>query len=159
MKERKKFFVNNRLNKGYKKRFNSEVSDVEAFKKNNLHLLPPIEIIEQYESYYPGTFKKLMEMTQKEQQNRHELAALEIKQNAKMAFYGRITGILYIIIIALCVAVLALTDHSILAALFTLIAFSCLYLLAYYFRNNLYPIHNHRKKFRATKSNINEPSS
>ncbi len=146
MRERKKFFVSNRLNKGYKKRFDTELSDMETFKKQNAHLLPPIEVIEQYESHYPGIFKKLIEMSQKEQQNRHSLAVLEIENAAKMSSYGRIAGVLYIIIIALCVTNLTLNGYPIIAGLFALAGFSCVYLLAYYFKNTAHQ-KNDRRKF------------
>lgn len=154
MRERKKFFVNNRLNKGYRKRFDTELSDIEAFKKQNVHLLPPIEVIEQYESHYPGIFKKLMEMSQKEQQNRHLLAALEIEKAAKMSSYGRIAGLLYIIIISLSVTNLTLNGYPIIAGLFTLAGFSCMYFVAYYCKNNTFP-RNDRRKFIHYKSRTN----
>lgn len=154
MRERKKFFVNNRLNKGYKTRFDTELSDVEAFKKQNVHLLPPIEVIEQYESHYPGIFKKLMEMSQKEQHNRHLLAALEIEKAAKMSSYGRIAGLLYIIIISLSVTNLTLNGYPIIAGLFTLAGFSCVYFLAYYLKNTSHQ-KNDRKKFIPYKSRTN----
>lgn len=154
MRERKKFFVNNRLNKGYKKRFDIELSDFDTFKKQNAHLLPPIEVIEQYEAHYPGIFKKLIEMSQKEQQNRYLLATLEIERAAQMSTYGRIAGVLYIIIICLCVTSLTLHGHQIIAGLFTLAGFSCVYFLAYYLKNTSYH-RSDRKKFSAYQSRAN----
>ena len=154
MRERKKFFVNNRLNKGYKRTFDTELSDIETFKKQNVHLLPPIEVIEQYESHYPGIFKKLIEMSQKEQQNRHLLATLEIEKAAKMSSYGRIAGVVYIIIISLCVTNLSLNGYSVIAGLFTVAGFSCLYFLAFYFKNTTYQ-KNDRRKFGSYQTRTN----
>ena len=62
MKESKKFFDNNRLNKGYSRVVNFYQSDANLIRKKYKHVLPPIEMTEQYEELYPGTFEKLLDM-------------------------------------------------------------------------------------------------
>jgi len=61
MKESKNFFDNNRLNKGYSRVINFHQSDANLIRKKYRHVLPPIEMIEQYEELYPGTLQRVSE--------------------------------------------------------------------------------------------------
>ena len=73
MKERKKFFDNNRLNKGHKKLSNSSQSDANVVRKKYQHVLPPIDMLEHYEELNPGTLDKLLDMAEREQNHRHSI--------------------------------------------------------------------------------------
>ena len=97
MKENKKFFDNNCLNKGYKKikRRDHNMRD-ETFN----HMLPPLEIMEEYEAKYPGTFKALIQMAQKEQQHRHKMHHLEMEREASYKKFGQISAIICLVIIS-----------------------------------------------------------
>lgn len=85
MKETKNFFTkNNRLNKGYSKPLNSREQDNNFYRKKFEHILPPIDVMSEYENIHPGTLEKLINMAQKEQTHRHalELKNLEVQEKA-----------------------------------------------------------------------------
>ena len=134
MKENKKFFYNNRLNKGYKKIQDNQSSDFDDFKKQNLNILPPIDMMEEYEEKHPGTFNLLMSMAQKEQKHRHEMELLEIQKYNNIAKYGRIFAIWYIIIIS--ITSIALLENVNLAVIFIVCAFATILCVSYVFTRN-----------------------
>ena len=74
IKETKKFFADNRLNKGYKKQKNPN-NKAEQINYRHTHnsFLPPINLIEHYEEIYPGTLKKLIEMAKNDQDYKHKI--------------------------------------------------------------------------------------
>ena len=75
MKEVKNFFTRgNRLNKGYAKVHGLKESDANNFyRKRFEHVLPPVDIMTEYEDIHPGTLEKLIAMAEKEQIHRHKL--------------------------------------------------------------------------------------
>ena len=129
-KEIKTFFnKDNKLNRGYKKMSNPREADDSFYRKKFEHLLPPIDILNEYENIYPGTLAKLMEMTQKEQQHR-QAAELIYAENYKLAVKMGRNG-LVMAIIAICITTIILAYiNDMIPVLFPLLGFSMISLLA-----------------------------
>ena len=100
MKERKKFFDNNRLNKGHKKLPNPVQSDANVVRKKYQHILPPIEMLEHYEELNPGTIDKLLDMAQKEQNHRHSIDLITIEKYNKATKLGRMFSLVFVALIS-----------------------------------------------------------
>ena len=124
MKESKKFFDNNRLNKGYSKVINFHQSDANLIRKKYRHVLPPIEMIEQYEELYPGTLQRLLDMAQLEQNHRHSRDLLEIEEQDRATKLGKMFGLVLVAIISLAVIILVTLGSTLIGALFALCGFS-----------------------------------
>lgn len=135
MKDSKKFFYNNRLNKGYSKIYNNNQTDLNLAKKKYQSMLPPIDMIEEYEELYPGTLDKLFDMAQKEQNHRHSLNLLETKNHAKATALGRICALIFISMIAISSLSLALLGFILLAALLITASFISITIISYYHSN------------------------
>lgn len=133
MKESKKFFDNNRLNKGYSKISNFYQSDASVIRKKYKDILPPIEMTEQYEELYPGTFERLLDMAQREQNHRHSMDLLEIERHARATKLGRIFALIFVGIVAIAVAILVSLGTTLIAILFALFAFSCITIVSYFY--------------------------
>ena len=131
MKESKKFFDNNRLNKGYGKVINFHQSDANLILKKYRHVLPPIEMIEQYEELYPGTLQKLLDMAQLEQNHRHARDLLEIDGQDRAAKLGKMFGLILVAIISLGAIILVTLGSALIGALFALFGFSCITIVSY----------------------------
>ncbi len=131
MKESKKFFDNNRLNKGYSRIINFHQSDASLIRKKYKHVLPPIEMTEQYEELYPGTFEKLLDMAQREQNHRHSMDLLEIERHARATKLGRMFALVFVAIVACGAVILAAIGEALIATLFALFAFSCITIVSY----------------------------
>lgn len=96
MKETKRFFnKNNRLNKGYAKTFSVNESDNNFYRKKFEHILPPIDLISEYENIYPGTLKELMNMAQKEQAHKHAIDLKNLKTQERIAKLTRICLLIF----------------------------------------------------------------
>lgn len=107
MKETKSFFINNnRLNKGYAKAFKPRESDDSFYRKKFEHILPPIDVLTQYEDIHPGTLEKLVNMAQKEQIHKHELDLKNLKMRKNIAKLTRICllilGISGLLVFGIC---------------------------------------------------------
>lgn len=144
MKETRKFFENNRLNKGYGKMPNYRQNDVSIMRKKYGHVLPPVDIMAEYEELNPGTVEKLMDMAQKEQNHRHSMDLLEIEKYNRASKLGRMFSLILIAIISITTLVLA-TFSDIIAIIFPVISFASIAVAAYFY-----------SKINITKSNIKE---
>jgi uncharacterized membrane protein len=131
MKESKKFFDNNRLNKGYSRVINFYQSDANLIRKKYRHVLPPIEMIEQYEELYPGTLQRLLEMAQLEQNHRHSRELLEIEEQGRATKLGRMFGLGLVAIISLSAIILVTLGSTLIGVLFALCGFSCITIVSY----------------------------
>ncbi|XVN40275.1 MAG: DUF2335 domain-containing protein [Rickettsia endosymbiont of Argas persicus] len=106
MKETKSFFnKNNRLNKGYAKTFSVNESDNNFYRKKFEHILPPIDVITEYENIYPGTLEKLINMAQKEQAHKHDIDHKNLKRQESVA---KLTRICLLIFSISCLAILGI---------------------------------------------------
>lgn len=132
MKENKKFFYNNRLNKGYSKISNPEKTDLSLMRKRYKHMLPPLDLLEEYEEQYPGTFDKLLNMAQKEQEHRHAIEILALEKCAYASKMGRIFSAILVALIITGTFMLVVYGAMFMAALFVLAAFSCIMFVSYF---------------------------
>jgi uncharacterized membrane protein len=121
MKENKKFFANNnRLNKGHTKVTDSiKKFDNNYYNKKFDHVLPPIDLMEHYEEMYPGTLSKLIAMAEKEQAHKHKMNIKSIEVYEEVTKKGRISAIIFIMMVCLSVIILSLLGHVIIASVFS----------------------------------------
>lgn len=109
MKETKSFFTNNnRLNKGYAKTFSVHESDSSFYRKKFEHILPPIDLITEYENIYPGILEKLVSMAQKEQMHKHDLELKNLKMQERIDKLTRIC----LLVFGVCLVVLIFFNYS-----------------------------------------------
>ncbi len=87
MTERKNFFHKNNLNKGHAKQGASSEEQQQAHELADKYknLVPPLEIMQEYEAQFPGAFDKLMKLTEKEQAHKHKVQELQIQNSQKWA--------------------------------------------------------------------------
>lgn len=93
MKESKKFFEDNRLNRGFTQTSRNNKSDNDnhnALYAKYKHVLPPLDVLEQYEELHPGTVQKLLEMAKREQDHRHSMELRAFKKHHKAVKLGRL---------------------------------------------------------------------
>jgi uncharacterized membrane protein len=133
MKDNKKFFYNNRLNKGYSKVIDNKRSDVSLIRKKYKHVLPPLDIVEEYEEQHPGTFDKIFDMAQKEQEHRHSMDLLEIEKHAQATKMGRIFALVFVTIITLATLLLTMTQNFFMAVIFASLAFATITIVSYFY--------------------------
>lgn len=124
MKETKKFFDTNRLNKGYNKSLVYKQSDTGANNGNQYkHVLPPLSIMAEYEEMHPGTIKKVLDLAQKEQEHRHAMELLALTNHEKAVKIGRQSAIILVGIIAFAAVIMAFDGHYMIASIFSLAGF------------------------------------
>lgn len=137
MKETKKFFENNRLNKGYSKIANPNKTDMSYIRSQFKHVLPPIDLIAEYEELVPGTFVKLLDMAQSEQNHRHTLDLIAQEKYNRATIMGRYFALILVAMISLTTGVLALTGFAFVAIAFAASAFACIAVVSsLYSKNN-----------------------
>lgn len=136
MKERKKFFDNNRLNKGHKKLPNPVQSDANVVRKKYQHILPPIEMLEHYEELNPGTIDKLLDMAQKEQNHRHSIDLITIEKYNKATKLGRMFSLVFVALISIASLMLVAAGSMFVAAIFAFSAFACITIVSYFYSKN-----------------------
>lgn len=103
MKYTKKYFNTTRLNKGYSHKDERREDDISIIKKKYQHILPPIDVVTEYENLYPGTLEKIIKMAQKDQENQRELAEKEIDRKYKNGLILRILSLIGIIFVVVCI--------------------------------------------------------
>ena len=155
MKESKSFFDNNRLNKGYSK-VNARKSDASVIRKKYQHILPPIEMMEEYEELNPGTCERIFSMAEKEQKHRHSMDILTMEKYSRTVRLGRIFALIFIVVIAIATLILAIAGSIISSLVFAISAFACITIISYFYSKK--PIYkestyNQYNVSRPTKSN------
>lgn len=123
MKERKKFFDNNRLNRGYKKVINYKQSDINVIRQKFKHILPPIDLINEYEEVSPGTLDKLLDMAKSEQNHRHMLEISANDKYYKAVNMGRYFSLVLVAIISIASIALTLLHQEYIALGFIFASF------------------------------------
>ena len=146
MKETKKFFTNNRLNRGQKRSSNIKQSDVSVIRKEYKHILPPIDILEHYEEIYPGTLEKLLFMAEKEQNHRHSIDLSIIERHARSTHLGRIFSLIFIAIVSSTTLGLSIIGNYKEASIFAISSFLCISLVSYLYSKNI-PVKEKNKTF------------
>ena len=153
MKESKKFFDRNHLNKGYKElpKLSSKSSQNTSskFRKKYQSFLPPIEVIEYYEELYPGTLATLLSMAKKEQSYRHSLNMLDVRINAKSLVFGRVCSLIYIVFVAITSITLVLIGSIWLAAIFITISFASIGIISFFYSRNSSSIINRSRLIKS----------
>lgn len=119
MKENKSFFAsNNRLNKGYAKIIDPHQPDHRFYRKKFEHILPPLELLDEYETLHPGMITRLIAMSEKEQLHRHQLEMKNIETYKNLVKKGRVSSIGFIIILAIITALFAKYNNCMVAIVF-----------------------------------------
>ncbi|MDG1436383.1 MAG: DUF2335 domain-containing protein [Rickettsiaceae bacterium] len=154
MRETKKFFDNNRLNRGSSKVYNNKQSDASIVARKYQHVLPPIDIMEQYEELNPGSSAKLFQMAEKEQSHRHSLEMKAIDSEKRANCFGRIFALLFVCIVAIVALALFILGSIILASVFTVSAFSSVAFVSYMSSKG-----NRRREIGYNKYNNNNHSN
>ncbi len=121
MKETKNFFTkNNRLNKGYSKPLNSREQDNNFYRKKFEHILPPIDVMSEYENIHPGTLEKLISMAQKEQTHRHALELKNLEVQEKATKVSKVCALVFGIFLLSSIIFLILLEKFIIAGIMIL---------------------------------------
>ena len=123
MKETKKFFENNRLNRGYARIANTQKSDIAIMRERYKYVLPPIDVIAEYEDLRPGTFNRLLNMAESEQHHRHASDLLALEKQDKATRLGRVCSLLFVALICATAIILSLLGSVISAISFAILAF------------------------------------
>lgn len=90
MKESKKFFEDNRLNRGAAQGSKNKSDNDNGLYAKYKHVLPPLDVLEQYEELHPGTVARLLDMAKKEQEHRHAMELRAFKKHHKAVKLGRL---------------------------------------------------------------------
>lgn len=128
MKETKKFFDTNYLNKGYTKISTNKPARGKSGGSNHLykHILPPMDIISEYEELSPGILEKIVAMAQKEQNHRHSIELHNTEKYTKASEMGRKSALILVAIIAVAVVILAFGGHYMVASILAISAFGAI---------------------------------
>jgi uncharacterized membrane protein len=158
-KEVKSFYGNDRLNKGYVEE-QVEITGVEKAPTSPVsrkydNLLPPIEVITEYEDIYPGTFEKIIKMAEAEQKQKFlmdQAASIAYEKSRRLgALFGMFTAAL------ICVTTYKLAEKDLVTGLiFALAGFGAVFGLSFasMFRR---PSHENRNRHHHNR-NRNERS-
>lgn len=150
MKERKKFFDNNRLNKGHKKLSNSSQSDANVVRKKYQHVLPPIDMLEHYEELNPGTLDKLLDMAEREQNHRHSIDLMAMEKHNRATTLGRVFSLVFVAFISITALMLVIAGSIFVAAVFAFSAFACITIVSYFYSKN--SLSKESSRIKSTKS-------
>ncbi len=123
MKTYKKFFEHDGLNKGYTRSDGIASNNTNNFKQKYQNILPPIDMVEQYEELYPGTFKQLINMSEQEQKHRHSMERLQIEKENKSLYIGKIFSLFFVIAICITTATLSFIGNFVEASIFAAASF------------------------------------
>jgi len=133
-KEVKSFYGNDRLNKGYVEE-QVEITGVEKAPTSPVsrkydNLLPPIEVITEYEDLYPGTFEKIMKMAEAEQKQKFlmdQAASIAYEKSRRLgALFGTFTAAL------ICGVTYKLAEKDLVAGLvFAIVGFGAVFGLSF----------------------------
>lgn len=149
MKETKKFFDNNRLNKGYTRSSNYIQSDTSLFRQRNQNVLPPLEVMSAYEELNPGTLENLLDMAKREQNHRHTIELLALEKRSRSLKNSRLFFVVFVAIISITSVIMALLTTIETLNIFLISAFSSL-AVASVFTNKI--SEQIEQKFQPTKS-------
>ena len=157
MKERKKFFDNNCLNKGHKKISNLSQSDVNVVRKKYQHVLPPIDMLEHYEELNPGTLDKLLGMAEREQNHRHSIDLISMEKHNRANTLGKVFALVFVSFISITALMLVIVGSIVVAAVLIFSAFACITIVSYFYsKNSLSKEFNGMKSSKPGSSKINK---
>lgn len=136
MKEVKRFFEHNRLNKGYSRSNNHIQTDQALFRKKYEHILPPIDILAEYEELTPGITEKLLDMAKREQNHRHSLELVVIERQNRSLKNSRLFFLIFVFLICFTAPILALFADITTVNIFLISAFASLAVTAVFVTNS-----------------------
>lgn len=124
MKEIKTFFgKDNKLNKGYTKTVNVRENDNVFYQKKFTHILPPIDVINEFENIHPGTLARLMDMAEKEQNHRQALDLVHFDSQARAFKAGRYFALMFMVAACLTTIALAVIASAYIGIIFAIVVF------------------------------------
>ncbi|KAJ6644983.1 NAD kinase [Pseudolycoriella hygida] len=88
-------------------------TDHSFYRKKFEHVLPPLDLLEEYENLYPGTIARLMAMSEKEQVHRHNMEIKNMQSYETLVKKGRVSTIIFVITLAIITAFLSQFDYLI----------------------------------------------
>jgi uncharacterized membrane protein len=133
MKENKAFFNNNdnRLNKGYAKASHFRSVSSGSYRRQFEHVLPPIDLISQYEDLNPGTLKRLIELAAQEQKNKYNIELINLENKRHSIKFGQIAALISILIACVSVVTLIICGAIKSAIIFSIITLTALSVIFY----------------------------
>ncbi len=138
MKEIKTFFTkDNRLNKGYSKTSNIRELDSSFYRKKFEHILPPIDLISEYENINPGTLAKLIDMAEQDQHHKHAIDLVNLENYNRAQKMGRIFALVFIGLICLTTIILTMLGKIFVALIFSCSAFLAIGVTSFISANNI----------------------
>lgn len=145
-KEMKKFYSEDKLNKGYS---NLSTNNLESKKTSDQFsdVLPPLEVIQEYEELYPGTLDKILKLAEQEQNQKYQIEQVNISARERGYRMGALAGIFSLIIISSASYKIA-TVNSQLSALFFVSAFIAVFAISFlsYIKNAPKTFNKNKKK-------------
>jgi uncharacterized membrane protein len=151
MKENKKFFDNNHLNKGHKRLSNAKQNEVIRNKFH--HVLPPIEMMEHYEELNPGTLDKLLDMAKSEQNHRHSIDLMAMEKHNKATQLGRVFSLVFVAFVSITCLLMIIIGSFVAASVFAFSAFGCITIVSYFYSKNSLNKEAAREKWGGAKNN------
>lgn len=134
MRKIKTFFnKDNHLNKGYAKNLlGIKESDYKHQEVKFKHILPPIDLISEYEYLKPGTLAKIINMAEQEQCHKHKIDQMNLKKMHSILKIGRICAFLSITFICLTTVFLTKQGYIAGALIFSCSAFFIIGVMFFY---------------------------
>lgn len=159
MKETRKFFDNNKLNKGYSRITNQRPVNTKSNMIEYNNFLPPIDVIEAYEEIYPGVTEKLFYMAEQEQKHKHDAELILLRQQQKLQKLGKLCAVIFIAIVSMTTVILA--EHHFVAAAFSASAFLAVVvsLCFYYFKSQIRRLFGSEENNRERRHHNNGPKA
>ncbi|MDX1917251.1 MAG: hypothetical protein SFT68_04630 [Rickettsiaceae bacterium] len=130
-KEVKKYYHEDKLNRGYKKHSDNNTDKEAQFEPStNSDFLIPIEVMMRYEEFLPGSFEKILKLAHQEQEKKFQLEKIAIEANYKITRMSKLFGIFVLIFIGFTAISLA-EESIVLALIFNLLSFGVIGYLSY----------------------------
>lgn len=154
MTEIKKFYSDDKLNKGYSKETKNEA----IFASTNI--LPPVSILSQYEEFQPGITKDIIDLAKQEQEKRFAVEKATIQAHERAEKLGSVISLLSLIVICSAAYKISCVDVST-SIIFSAIAFSTIFLISImgYLGRYSSKGHNHRRNNHNNNPNQKKPDS
>jgi uncharacterized membrane protein len=114
MKTTKHFFDNyNKLNKGYAANANVSDTDRSFGAKRFSNILPPIEVLQEYEDIHPGSMAKILKLAEKEQEHKHRTDLMALRSQELRLKFAKNVLLLCSIVLSFAAILLALLANNI----------------------------------------------
>jgi uncharacterized membrane protein len=122
MKEIKTFFADDiALNKGYatvsQDRYKPHDNKV-YYQKKLANLLPPAEVVSEYEEIYPGILKRMMDMVEQDQQHNQALSLTNLELYNHNTKRGQNIALLSLVIICITTVLLGVFQSGMISFIF-----------------------------------------